>query len=90
MNVFKGIMMGAVATAVVVLARREMRSRTRRDAEADVRSRRGESSPYRGVVEETLKQQTGSDTPMVRAFEQALEEEHRLERQLARETGLRI
>lgn len=90
MNVFKGIVLGIVATAAVVLVRREMRSRTRRDAEADIRSRRRESSPYRGVVEETLKQQTGSDTPMFRAFEQALEEEHRLERQFARETGLKI
>jgi len=49
-----------------------------------------ERSPYAEVVAETLREHQGEDTPLVHAFEEALETESRMERQLAHDTGLRL
>lgn len=46
-------------------------------------------SPLTPVVETVLHQHEGEDSPMVHAFEQALEEERRHEEQLAQEVGVR-
>ena len=45
------------------------------------------SSPYVPVVEKALHQHEGEVSPMVHAFETALEEERRHEKQLAHEVG---
>ena len=45
-------------------------------------------SPYVPVVEKVLHQHEGEDSPMVHAFEAALEEERRHEEQLAHDTGV--
>jgi hypothetical protein len=47
-------------------------------------------SPYRPVIEEVLHQHQGEDSPMVHAFEAALEEERHHEEQLAHETGVQV
>ena len=46
------------------------------------------SSPYVPVVENVLHQHEGEDSPMVHAFEVALEEERRHEEQLAHDVGV--
>ncbi|MBV9848139.1 MAG: hypothetical protein JO250_00485 [Armatimonadetes bacterium] len=47
------------------------------------------ASPVAPVVEDVLKKHQGEDSPMVHAFEEALEEERRYEEQLAHDAGVR-
>jgi hypothetical protein len=46
-------------------------------------------SPYTPLIAEVLHQHQGEGTPLVQAFEAALEEERHYEEQLAREVGVR-
>ena len=70
----------AVGGLVYALARR----RERWDGE------RGEAtrSPYSSMIAEKLEEHNGADRPILRAFEEALEHEAILERQLAQDVGL--
>jgi len=72
------------AVAIVLLKRRQAEwDRQMRDS-----SKSMPKSQYAGLIAEKLVEHEGETSPILNAFEQALEVETRLEQQLARETGL--
>ena len=76
----------ATVTAAVIVVL------NRRQAEWDRQIRESSNSmpksPYAGLIAEKLVEHEGEASPILHAVEEALEAETRLERQLARETGL--
>ena len=92
MKFLKGFVAAAALVSAVIIARRIAMRAKDNAQDQDRRAREGmeETSPCRSIVEETLMRHEGEDSAMRHAFEEALEEEHRYEKALARETGLRI
>lgn len=92
MKLLKGLLVGAALASAVVIARRVAMRMKENSQTADRNSRQvtKEPSQYTGIVEDVLKLIEDKELPMRQAFEEALEEEHRHEKALARETGLRI
>lgn len=90
MDVKKILFWAAAAAAAVPVARVVW---LKRKDGADTDARRGASvdgkSPYREIVADTLQDHKGEQSPMVKAFEEALEQETHTEKQLAEEIGLR-
>ncbi|MCW3058647.1 MAG: hypothetical protein JWQ02_468 [Capsulimonas sp.] len=90
MNVKKILFWAAAAMVAVPVARIVW---LKRQDGADSDARRGAKfdgkSPYREIVADTLSQHEGEESPMVKAFEEALEQETHLEKQLAQDIGLR-
>ena len=92
MKLLRGLLVGAALASAVVIARRvAMRMQDNaQTADRNTREVTKEPSQYTGIVEDVLKSIDDKDLPMRQAFEEALEEEHRHEKALARDTGLRI
>ena len=90
MNVKKILFWAAAAVVAVPVARMVW---LKRQEGVDSDARRGAKmdgrSPYREIVADTLSQHKGEESPMLKAFEEALEQETHLEKQLAQEIGLR-
>jgi len=74
----------AVASMVVILNRR----RAEWDRQMRESSKSMPRSPYSNLIAKKLGEHNGQTSPILHAFEEALEAETRLEQQLARETGL--
>ena len=74
----------AVGGIVVILNRR----RLEQDKQTRDISKSKDLSPYSGMIAEKLGEFDGEDTPILHAFEEALEQESHHERQLARDVGL--
>ena len=75
----------SVTAAVIVVFNRRQAEWDRQVRDS---SKSMPKSPYSGLIAEKLVEYSGEASPIVHAFEEALEVETRLERQLARETGL--
>ncbi|BDI30841.1 hypothetical protein CCAX7_28920 [Capsulimonas corticalis] len=90
MNV-KKILFWAAAVAVAVPVARVVWLRRQESSDTDARrsAKFDGKSPYREIVADTLHEHKGEESPMVRAFEEALEQETHAERQLAQDIGLR-
>ena len=76
------LMVAAVGAAGMLLVRRPTQPAPASEAASPP------VSPHVPVVENVLHQHQGEDTPMVHAFEQALEEERRHEENLASDGGV--
>ena len=83
MKITNLLLIVAVGAAGVLLARRYVQSTPDTGAAGPAHS------ALAPVVETVLHQHEGEDSPMVHAFEQALEEERRHEEQLAHDVGVR-
>jgi len=76
--------LATVASVVLIVNRRRADwDRQMRDS-----SKSRIRSPYSSLITEKLVEHDGEESPILHAFEEALEVEMRLEQQLAKETGL--
>lgn len=82
------VLAGAGLAVLFIAALRKQAEDGSAVAPHEVNSRHGHAR-VANVVEKTLQQHEGEDTPFVQAFEQALEEETRHESDLAKSAGLR-
>ena len=85
MKVTKLLTLLAVGAAGALLYRRYAESTAPLPGESPAPA----PSPVAPVVEDVLKKHQGEDSPIVHAFEEALEEERRHEEQLAHDAGVR-